>query len=66
MSHCIDICQIPAPCKDCKRRHYKCWGECEDYKKYKAEVEKVNAARRDYLMKSNLGTYKKKWRKKYD
>ena len=28
-------------CKGCKKRHYNCWSDCEDYLKFKKECDKI-------------------------
>jgi len=57
-------------CKGCQKRHLGCHSDCEDYKAYKEEVERINKARRkddnysDYLRQSADRTMrKKKWKK---
>lgn len=34
-----------AACKDCDKRHIGCHAECEDYKAFKAEMDKIHAKR---------------------
>lgn len=41
---------INAPCKDCQERKMGCHGSCERYAAYKAENDKLRAAR----MKENM------------
>lgn len=36
---------MTAPCKDCDRRHPGCHSECEDYKTFRAEQDKVIEAK---------------------
>lgn len=31
-------------CKDCKKRHYICWKDCEDYHRFKEELERIRQA----------------------
>ena len=39
---------IQSPCKNCKDRHYKCWGECEEYLEYRRKLEKAKEKEREY------------------
>lgn len=43
-----------SPCKDCKERHSKCWGHCEQYKEWKANNVKPYARDEasEFLIKS--------------
>lgn len=34
-----------APCRDCKKRHMGCHSECEDYKAFGEERERLRQAR---------------------
>ena len=36
---------MTAPCKDCDRRHTGCHSECDDYKMFRAEQDKVIEAK---------------------
>ena len=61
----VELCPIIPPCKGCTKRHYCCWGECEEYKSYRIEVEKLNEARRNYMKCQFVEPYdRKKWRDK--
>lgn len=42
-----------SPCKGCPNRHAACWDNCEKFKVFKAESDKVNAGRREYNKKLN-------------
>lgn len=54
---------IPAPCKDCEFRHIGCHAECEPYRLYNEERERIRAERKknfdidDY--EGRAGRYKK-------
>ena len=49
------------PCYKCQKpiRHLGCHDTCKRHKEWKAEIERVNANRREYARQSGLG-----WRKK--
>lgn len=49
------------PCYKCQKptRHLGCHDTCKRHKEWKAEIERVNANRREYARQSDLG-----WRKK--
>ena len=42
---------IKAPCKDCDRRSVTCHAECDEYKAYKAEMQRIQ----DLKDAENLG-----------
>ena len=35
---------IKSPCRDCKTRHLKCHGSCEEYRHFQEAVEKYKKA----------------------
>lgn len=39
------------PCKDCVDRHEACWGNCENYKAWKSQLDEVNKRRKKYEAK---------------
>ena len=39
-------------CKDCPERHTACHDQCGRFAAWKAEVQKADAARREYLIRS--------------
>ena len=49
------------PCYKCQQptRHLGCHDKCKRHKEWKAEIERVNANRREYTRKSDIG-----WRKR--
>ena len=59
-----------APCKGCADRHTACHDHCEKYAKWKVEVQKANAAEREYkrqrredfLMSEQCENNKEQWR----
>lgn len=42
-------------CRDCKNRQVGCHATCEIYLNWKAEVDKINQARRMYLNNKYVG-----------
>lgn len=40
-----------SPCKDCKDRHMACWDKCAKYAHWKAELQKVKDAEKEYKRK---------------
>lgn len=48
MSRPDPVTREMSPCKDCADRHESCWGKCEKYKAWKANLEAVNAERKKY------------------
>lgn len=38
---------ICVPCKECKRRTVKCHAECEEYRKFQEENEKIKKNRKN-------------------
>ena len=59
-----------SPCKGCEERYPGCHDHCEKYAKWKAEVQKINTAEREYkrkcredfLMSEQCESSKNKWR----
>lgn len=41
------------PCKDCPDRHVGCQGECDKYKAFREDLDKVNAQR--YAQEAAVG-----------
>lgn len=54
------------PCKDCDRRHHKCWSDCEQYIAWKSESQAAKRAlyegreATNFLMDSMAKTQKRK------
>lgn len=44
-SNSFVISTITPPCYNCTERHVGCHGNCDDFKQYKAEVDKANETR---------------------
>ena len=46
------------PCKECTKRHFKCWGECLDYQEYRKELDEykkiVNKSRLDQYEQNEI------------
>ena len=42
-----------SPCKDCSERHTACHDQCQRYKDWKDEMEKIKQARAKYLDDKN-------------
>jgi len=42
------------PCKGCTERYEACWGKCEKYKAWKANLEKVNEERKKYNQRAAI------------
>lgn len=34
-----------ATCKGCERRHKLCWKDCEDYKRFREQMDEIREAR---------------------
>lgn len=57
---------MKAPCKDCDRRALGCHDHCEEYKEFRAEIERIKAVRgwvknqQDYFGSLALNRRKKK------
>lgn len=43
-----------SPCKGCADRREACWGKCEKYKSWKANLAKVNAERKKYNQQASI------------
>lgn len=43
-------------CKDCERRYVGCHSQCEDYKQYREQLDRINKQRRAYGEKSMIAT----------
>lgn len=37
---------MKAPCKDCEKRHPSCHSHCEEYKAFRAEIDRAREARK--------------------
>lgn len=49
-------------CKDCKKRHYICWKDCEDYQRFKEHLESIRKAeKKDKFFTGIKKPKKHKW-----
>ena len=42
------------PCHNCKNRYTVCWSECETYKSFKAEQDRIKAEKKKYDDKTDF------------
>ena len=50
-SGCKPMARSKPPCKDCPERHTACSDRCGKYAAWKAELQKIQAAEREYLLR---------------
>ena len=66
---CIRRLNEICPCKDCQERHLHCHGDCEQYKKWKAELEGITSEsrKRKEIIDTDLHreVYKRRYPKQY-